>query len=163
MKRFFICSDIHGRIGKFKEALSREDKLDGVIVAGDLQLDTYEITELVYRYFPDNCIVRMVAGNCDAYEPSAGLLQIDDTFDISEGHKVFLTHGHRYRSGSVEILSYAAEEKGADIVIFGHTHCVCNMKEGGILFLNAGAMKDGRYMILELTDDDQTVVKCCTL
>ena len=40
-----------------------------------------------------------------------------------EGHRILLTHGHRYgvKNGLGGLLNRAAQE-GADIVLFGHTH-----------------------------------------
>ncbi len=50
--------------------------------------------------------------------------QIKKTEEITLlGKKIFLTHGDLYGvKYGTERLGYAAEERGADIVLFGHTH-----------------------------------------
>ena len=96
----------------------------------------------------------MVAGNCDRYSPSASLLAEDETFRLSEKHTLLLTHGHRYHVPRTDLLSYKAEETGADVVIFGHTHCPHRSEENGILFLNPGAIRNGQYLILTIDDDE---------
>lgn len=154
MKKYFICSDIHGRLAFLKSILMKQHDLDGVIIAGDLELETYEITDMIYSLFPGGCDVFMVAGNCDRYTPSASLLATEETFRLSEKHTLFLTHGHRYHVPRTDLLSYKAEETGADIVIFGHTHCPLREEENGILFLNPGAIRNGQYLILTIDDDE---------
>ena len=152
-KKYLICSDIHGRLNLFEEMLSRESNIDAVIIAGDLELETYELTDAVNRRFPDGCRIYMVAGNCDAWTPSARLLVTADSFDVSETHKVFLTHVHKYRA-SIDLMHYAAQEKGADIVIYGHTHYVHNELIDGITFLNPGALMSRFYMVMTIGEDE---------
>ena len=38
MKKFFVCSDIHGRLAFLKSILLKQHGLDGIIIAGDLEL-----------------------------------------------------------------------------------------------------------------------------
>ena len=154
MKKFFVCSDIHGRLAFLKSILLKQQGLDGIIIAGDLELESYQITDLVYDLFPGGCSICMVAGNCDRYSPSASLLAEDETFRLSEKHTLLLTHGHRYHVPRTDLLSYKAEETGADVVIFGHTHCPHRSEENGILFLNPGAIRNGQYLILTIDDDE---------
>ena len=99
-------------------------------------------------------MVYMVAGNCDRYTPSASMLTTEDTVRISENHTLLLTHGHRYHVPRTDLLSYAALQAGADVVVFGHTHCRCREEEDGILFLNPGAIRNGQYMVLTVDDTE---------
>ncbi|HAW15108.1 MAG TPA: metallophosphoesterase [Clostridiales bacterium] len=150
MKKYFICSDIHGRLEILRSCLRREKDIDGVIVAGDLEADRYEITDIIYDAFPGGCTVHMVAGNCDSI-----MMPGNDAFDAGGGHRIFLTHGHRYRVPQTDLLSYAAESEGCDIAVFGHTHVQFEKREFGILFLNPGAMRNGQYLVLEIADNGE--------
>ena len=157
MKKYIICSDIHGRIERFEKAFTKNSDADCLLVAGDLQLDSYEITDFVYKRANKKCDVYMVQGNCDAYEPSAGLLPVDLIIEGQCGHKILLTHGHKYRART-DLMSYKAEENGCDIVVFGHIHRFVNEKAGDILFVNPGALNAGDYAVLTIDDEGKISV-----
>ncbi|MCR5528471.1 MAG: YfcE family phosphodiesterase [Saccharofermentans sp.] len=148
MTRYLICSDIHGRKDLFDRITDVEKNLSAVIIAGDLELDVSELSDIVMRKNTTPCSIYAVAGNCDAYRPSKVKLREVLTFDIGDEHRAFLTHGHRYGARE-DLMSYAALENNCNIVIFGHTHCFCEEEQFGTLFLNPGALKAGSYMILE--------------
>ena len=152
MSKYIVCSDIHGRSGSFMKVLAAEKKADGIIIAGDLELDPNDIADMVRSCIPD-CSIYAVAGNCDAYSPAAVTLRPLAVFDIEGNNKVLLTHGHRYSVPRTDILSYSAEEQGCNIVIFGHTHRYLCQKEAGILFVNPGALRNGEYALLTVGDD----------
>jgi len=153
MSKFIVCSDIHGRSGFLRKALIKEKDVDGVIIAGDIELDPSEVADIIYEDAKSSCVIHAVAGNCDAYSPAASTLRPVDVFEINDSYKVFLTHGYRYSVPRTDILSYAAEEQGCNIVIFGHTHQFFRQKEAGILVLNPGALRNGEYVILTVDDD----------
>ena len=48
--------------------------------------------------------------------------------------KAFITHGHLYNvtRNTVDSLVYAAQEQGAKIALFGHTHSAYNGEAGGV-------------------------------
>jgi len=147
MIRYLVCSDIHGREDLFSKMLEEEKDIDALVIAGDLELDIDRLSEVVMRNHA-GCKIYAVAGNCDAYGPLKGRLREVLTFPLGDRHRVFLTHGHIYRARS-DLMGYSAMENGCNIVIFGHTHCVCVEDQGDILFLNPGALKSGSYMMLE--------------
>ena len=65
-----------------------------------------------------------VQGNCDMTPRMADGGTVSDELLLSfEGHRLLLSHGHRYhvKSGVGAILSRAVRA-GADLVLFGHTH-----------------------------------------
>ena len=49
----------------------------------------------------------------------------------------------------LHIIRYRAQEVGAKIACFGHTHHAAAEWKDGILLLNPGALCDGRYAILQ--------------
>ncbi len=113
-----IFSDSHGRTEGMQEALSRcVGKPGAVIFLGDGLRDFSSVdTDNAERY--------CVAGNCDVFS----LFGIDEEAPeerllVLEGHTLLLTHGHRFgvKGGCGALTAYAAS-KGADIVLFGHTH-----------------------------------------
>ena len=46
-----------------------------------------------------------------------------------------------------------AEELGARAALFGHTHAPFAGYAGGVLLVNPGALKDGRYAVLRIAED----------
>lgn len=76
-----------------------------------------------------------VRGNCDFARGAKDELVIE-----LEGVKFLLTHGHEYGvKYGLTNLSYRAEEVGADVALFGHTHIPCNEDIGGIILFNPGS------------------------
>ena len=114
--RFLVASDSHGRVLNLLEMLRRAHTkrfpADGLIFLGDGLSDLEYLRDEGLPLFP-------VIGNCDFYTfgaPKEDLL----TF---EGHRIFISHGDRHsvKSGVERITAYGAA-KGADIILYGHTH-----------------------------------------
>lgn len=58
-----------------------------------------------------------------------------------EGFKVLICHGHTYAvKMSYLSLEYGAQEKGADLVMFGHTHRVFYDIHNGLYMFNPGSI-----------------------
>lgn len=128
MKTALILSDTHGdvlTIGKLREIMVETDY---VIHLGDVNSDIARFK----AEFPQKVIT--VAGNCDG---GRGYKVID-----IEGVKILLTHGHDYgvKSGLTR-LNYFAQEIGANVVFYGHTHQSNLTTEAGITFANPGTFK----------------------
>lgn len=76
-----------------------------------------------------------VCGNCDL---SSGLPEVLDLTVC--GVRLFLTHGHLYGvKSNLNRLLYAAEERGAQAVLFGHTHRALVTEAGGLTVINPGS------------------------
>lgn len=110
-----IFSDSHGRIEGMMRAIEAQIKRPDLILhLGD---GVREVEYLRESGIP----VLAVRGNCDLFGASS---EIGESFCFEElGHKIFMTHGHRFgvKSGVGGLVSHAAQI-GADIVLFGHTH-----------------------------------------
>ncbi|MBR3056552.1 MAG: YfcE family phosphodiesterase [Clostridiales bacterium] len=159
MKKYLVCSDIHEREDILRYVVMHESPLDGVIVAGDLQMETHDIENLV-RANNRRCDIYMVCGNCDRYTFTAAQLPPILAFPISETHRVFLTHGHLFPGrGDHTLMGETARQKNCDIVIYGHTHRAVDTTENGIRFINGGALMRGGYAILTVGDDESVDVK----
>jgi len=92
--------------------------------------------------------VRAVRGNCDprSDKPDEEILNLGDK-------RIFMTHGHLYgvKTGTEAIIS-AAKAKGADALLFGHTHMPLYETADGIVLINPGSIGRGQktYAILEI-------------
>jgi putative phosphoesterase len=104
--------------------------------------------------FPDiDCMG--VGGNCDygSKMPESLLLEV-------QGKKIFVTHGHLYHTKfSYDTAIYAAEERNADLLCFGHTHTPYRDAVRGLNIINPGSIADGRYAVVEITDTGKIVTK----
>ena len=87
-----------------------------------------------------------VAGNCDVYSQQARMAVAG-----YEGHTILAVHGHLQdvKYGYDRLCDYA-EENGADIALFGHTHRAFTGYAGGVMLINPGALMDGCYAELVL-------------
>ncbi|MCR4909476.1 MAG: metallophosphoesterase [Lachnospiraceae bacterium] len=147
--RILITSDTHGRLENFREAVRRTRPFGLLVHAGDVEGDEDRISGLA------QCETIMVRGNNDFFS----FLNAEREFMIG-ALKVFLTHGTAYHvSTGPEWLLEEACSRGADIVIFGHTHRPMIEHSGGLTILNPGSLsyprQEGRrpsYIVME-TDE----------
>lgn len=123
-----IISDSHG-IHKFIDTSMEYLKdVDLIIHAGD----HYKDTKYIEKDY--NIDVIGVAGNCDKEN-------INEKIEVINGKKFFITHGHEYNvKSNINNVFYAGKEKGADIIIFGHTHKPFYEVEEGIAIINPGSI-----------------------
>ncbi len=144
--KILIVSDTHGRLGNFSECLRRVSPIDMLIHCGDVEGQEDEIRRLA------GCETHIVAGNNDYF---SGLPR-EEEFNIGQ-YKVFLTHGHGYgvSMGPGRLIEEALS-RGADTVIFGHTHRPLDKKIDGVRLINPGSLsyprQDGRdpsYILME--------------
>ena len=126
MKTLVLFSDSHNTplSESFKQVL---DEADFVVFCGD---GIEGLTNYLNR---SNFYA--VRGNCD------GISLPDEIEFTVEDVKVFATHGHLYKvkSGLLN-LEYKAKEVGADLVLYGHTHCADITVGGNITLINGGSM-----------------------
>jgi Predicted phosphoesterase len=93
------------------------------------------------------CLFFCVAGNCDymSNAPQAMSLRFEDVL-------FFVAHGDRYRvKYCVDALAYKAEEEGAQVALFGHTHQPFAGYSANVMLVNPGALHAGYYA--EITVD----------
>lgn len=147
MKRLLVFSDSHGDISNCDEVINNfEYKISGIIHAGDYARDAEDL-EAIYSDIP----VYYVHGNTDYISRAP----VELTFVI-DGIKIFLTHGHEYcvkqeSHSGYRTLCAKAEKVGADLCIFGHTHCVATEFHGRTTLLNPGSIRfNGEYAVVEI-------------
>ncbi len=140
-------SDSHGDreiVSEIKEKYS--GKVDAIFHNGDSELrSSDELWEDIF----------VVGGNCD-YDsgyPDSLVTNIDDIV-------IAQTHGHLYQINFTwDKLDYYAQEKTADICLYGHLHRPAAWKSGKTLFINPGSVSQPRgdineklYAKIEITD-----------
>lgn len=128
--KILVVSDTHGHMANFDWVIKKEAPFDLLLHLGDSE-DCEDYIEAVC-----GCPVEMVAGNCDR----SLYLRKECVFTL-RGHTFFMTHGHDYSvKRGIDKLREAAGQRGADIVVFGHTHEPYFKKEDGMVFLNPGSL-----------------------
>lgn len=107
-----IVSDTHGMNDNLIKVIKKVGPVDLLIHAGDAHGAEDIMREMA------GCGVKVVLGNNDfCYD-----LKYEEEFDF-DGYHVLLTHGHKYSVYyGTDRLFYIGKERGADIVIYGHTH-----------------------------------------
>ena len=150
--KILIVSDTHRNNANFLKVVERTAPVDMVVHCGDVEGSEYLIREA------SGCPVQMVQGNNDFF---SDLLQ-EEEFEL-EGYHIFITHGHYYYVAmSEERLKEEARERGADIVMYGHTHKPALTREPGLITLNPGSIayprQAGRrpsYMIMNMMPGEE--------
>lgn len=110
-------SDSHGGRDNIAQVMARQiKKPDAIVFLGD------GLRDIAYSELGDIPLY-CVCGNCDLYAGLFGEAVEEELLFTLGGYKIMIAHGHRYgvKSGLGLLLSTAAK-KGADIVLFGHTH-----------------------------------------
>lgn len=144
--KLLLVSDTHGREETLEQALERE-KPDFLCHMGDVEGAEDYIRGIT------KCPLAMVSGNNDFYTD----LNPEVLFEL-EGFKIFMTHGHYYYLyGGTDHLKSVGLQKGADIVLYGHTHRPSLEIDQDIILANPGSLTYPRqekrrpsYMILWL-------------
>lgn len=136
MLKAAVFSDTHTNTARMVEAV-RASRPDVVIHLGDHDRDTAVLRE----QFPEIPLYS-VCGNCD-FAPAAPEKAVVQLGPV----KAFLTHGHLYNVHyTLDYLVYAAQEAGAKLALFGHTHEAENVEIGGVQVLNPGTAGKGRRL-----------------
>ena len=148
-----IISDSHGRVDNLREVAERCKTVKEILFLGDGLRD-------IEAAWLDSAIC--VRGNCDMFGaddyPAERILRFGE-------YTVMMMHGHTYsvKSG-FDRAAVAAAERGADLLVFGHTHQKTDLylpdgsEIGGVVLqkplrvFNPGALKDGSFGVLTLRE-----------
>ncbi|WP_077618995.1 metallophosphoesterase family protein [Bacillus sinesaloumensis] len=142
--KVLIISDSHGLTNELLEVKERhKNDVDFMLHLGDSELPSHSEEMSGFS---------AVRGNCD-FDSNYP----NDMVILLNGAKVYLTHGHLYNvKMTLMNLKYRAEEVGAKIACFGHSHIAGAEMIEGVLFINPGSFRMPRmraektYVILEL-------------
>ncbi|RXI98462.1 metallophosphoesterase [Anaerobacillus alkaliphilus] len=150
--KVLIISDSHGLEEELFQVLRKHEKeVELMIHCGD--------SELPKALFNEFSNLLMVGGNCD-YDKEYD----QEITTMVSNYKVFITHGHMYNVKSSAVnLSYRAEEFGAKLVCYGHSHIAVSFQENGVVYINPGSFKLPRkrkertYVLINFKDNVATV------
>ncbi|WOC32216.1 MULTISPECIES: metallophosphoesterase [Caproicibacterium] len=143
--RVLVVSDTHHDRAALDRAIVQQPSAEVVVHLGDGEQEALE----AQRAFPEKQFY-MVRGNCDwgSRLPAHRLLTL-------AGKKLLLTHGYaeNVKYGLSEAVRLA-QERGADILLFGHTHEALMDYENGLYILNPGSLHGwgGTYGFVDLTE-----------
>ncbi len=145
--KIIAVSDTHGSLVAMDQVLSKHRNADIVVHCGDSQTGI----ENIKLSHPHHTYVS-VCGNCDFYTMYKDIEEF-----TAEGVRFFVTHGHRFgvKFGLKELRD-AARERGAGVVIFGHTHVAMNEYRDGIWFVNPGACRGSHapFAVIEVKNGE---------
>ena len=130
MTKLVIISDSHNNHAMVERVLAAEKKANALIYLGDGLADM----ERALMFHP-RMRVYAVAGNCDfgALEPQDGLAAFDKVI-------VYYTHGHNHGvKYSLDRIAAHGKARGAELVLFGHTHIPVSEVVDGVHLFNPGS------------------------
>ncbi len=144
-----VMGDTHRHMNSMERAVEHFRDCDLILHTGDNFVDASII------HAKANIGIIAVKGNCDFEDVE------DEILFESAGKSIFLCHGHRYGvKQGIGGLKKRAEELGAEIVVFGHTHIPHFEEIGGIIFVNPGSTsrpRSGNGSVAQLSITDGTV------
>ena len=154
--RILVVSDTHGDFNSLNLALAAQPNADMIIHCGDGSAQ-YDYLKEAIR---DKTVVG-VRGNCDwtSELPPTELVE-------AAGKRIFVTHGHLYNAKfTLMQLEYAAREKKADILLFGHTHQALTEYHDGLYLMNPGSCHGyyATYGYIDITDKGDIVTNIVRL
>lgn len=140
--KILVISDTHGFAESAAEIIKAVNP-DYTFHLGDMADDCHRLEQL----FPDK-IITSVRGNNDFFDDSYPFERVTEI----GGKKIFACHGHHYHVKSgLESLEAKADEVGADIVLYGHTHVSYLDITDKRIVMNPGSMTT--YGIIEISED----------
>ncbi len=150
--KILIVSDTHGRHENLEKVLEQEKPIDMLIHLGDTE-GGEDYIEVIAE-----CETEIVAGNNDFFSdlPMEKIIYVED-------YKIFLTHGHYLQvySGTGRLREEAAC-RGANMVMYGHTHYPMIEEDEDMIILNPGSLsyprQEGRrpsYIVMEIDESGE--------
>ena len=151
--KILIVSDTHGNHRDYNKVLEREGKFDMLLHLGDTEGGEYYIESTA------GCPCHIVAGNNDFFSE----LPQEELVEIGK-YNVFLTHGHGYSvSRDTVRLKREGQERGAQIVMYGHTHRPDIDLTDEIIAINPGSLsyprqmgRDRTYVVMEIDESGES-------
>lgn len=147
--RLLVISDSHGDEDAVRRALLEQPRAEVVFHLGDGVAEA----ERVAAAFAGEKAFFFTRGNNDWGCPHAYAGEL-----TLEGRKIFYTHGHLYhvKYGLTEVVE-AARARGADLLLFGHTHMPLADYQEGLYIINPGSLAYSvsgppAYGVVDLTD-----------
>lgn len=148
--KLLVFSDSHGCIEPM-EAIIKQEQPHAVIHLGDL----WEDGERLREDFPSLPIYQ-VPGNCDKGRVKPGTPEI--LVQAVNEVPIFMTHGHLHHvKWGLLRLKLAAQEAGARIALYGHTHRSNCQQSGSLWLVNPGSCGSSSGTCAILLIENQSV------
>ena len=133
--RIGLISDTHGKLRN--EVFDHFGGVEGILHAGDI--GPMDLLVELGTVAP----VTAVYGNTDGHDvrsevPEVAELEVD-------GLRVVVVHGHQL--GSPTPAGLVGAHRGADVIVYGHTHRPLVEEREGVLVVNPGAAGAARFGI----------------
>jgi len=130
-----VFSDSHGSFDDLCRVIEAQPNAEIFLHLGDGE---YEVNDLRTLY-PQKRIL-FVRGNCDF----SSIAKDENMINVA-GKRIFFTHGHMYevKRGLAKLI-IRANDLGADIVCFGHTHSALYEQADKLYLLNPGSVAESR-------------------
>ena len=154
--KILVLSDSHAALS-FMRLCIEKVKPNHVIHLGD----HYDDGKAMAEEYP-HILFHQVPGNCDKYRCDPWLA--DTMCYPIGGVNIMMTHGHKHavKTGIWGLVA-DARKKGADLVLYGHTHRAdCHQEEDGLWVLNPGTCGSygGSVGFVEIEDKK---ISACTI
>ncbi len=128
--KILVTSDSHGNYPLLFRASDSAAPVDAVIHLGDGGSDADLLSRIT------GLQVIRVAGNCDHGDAAPRELLWE-----CAGIRFLLTHGDRYGvKNGLGLLERRAQQQGAQVVLYGHSHRAGIRNSSNILFINPGTL-----------------------
>ncbi len=145
--RIVVTSDSHGRRSRLFDIVETHIEDASLFVnLGDC--NSGSDLEDIQACYGNKLNLICVSGNCDfsGKAPNEQIIRF-------AGKKIILCHGHTYGvKRGLSAYMEKAQKEGADIALYGHTHTPCVDYMNGIYFFNPGAVMNGEYGMVDITD-----------
>jgi len=146
--RILAISDTHGHEYFIPRIMDNHPEAETIFFLGDGLRGAIEIAEQNGKSW------HFVRGNNDygMIIDGDGCQIADSGMEIVRNRRVFYTHGHIYSvKTDLERVINAARERGADLLLFGHTHRPMVDYKDGLHIMNPGSLKySGTYGIIDI-------------
>lgn len=148
--KILIVSDTHKSHRNLEKVIERTEDIDMLIHLGDTEGGEDYIRALA------GCPAHIISGNNDFFSD----LPREEEFEVLGKH-IFITHGHPYYvSMNEDYLKREARLRGADVVMYGHTHRPSYSDDEGLIVLNPGSIayprqagRKATYMVMEIDEN----------
>lgn len=142
--RILVVSDSHGDSYAVRQAVTEQPTAEMMFFLGDGEYDLKFLDNTLSRFY-----VHKVKGNCDIYSSLPA-----NVIDEVNGKRIYATHGYAERvKYGTELLKQCAADNDVSLVLFGHTHVPVTVYEDGVWYVNPGSVRDGKYAVVDITDN----------
>ena len=150
--KLLVLSDSHGHDEKLIDMILSHPDADAVIFLGDGGWDFENAVNTCG--ISNNKVICQVRGNCDraSREPDKIIREFG-------GARFLITHGHEQdaKYGIWGLVDEAKKQK-CTAALYGHTHYKSFQVKDGIVLINPGSARDGKYCVVEVDDGKVSVL-----